>query len=149
MVADDQDDKDGGKPGESGRLNFDHRDELERWLNEQPREVSVAIAARAALRALPLLATDSRLSGKEREKALSTLVLPVFRAMAAPWAAARYPAHGAELRTAAADAYAAAAAAAYAAFAAAAAAAADAAAADAAFAAFAADAWPAVSVDAR
>ncbi|MGH6846713.1 MAG: hypothetical protein ACREC0_04520, partial [Methylocella sp.] len=109
--------------------NFKNNDELRAWLRTQPREVAVALAARAALRVLPIVLTA------ERKGYMRDVVLPVFRATAAAWAAGKYPAHETELAAAAA---------AYAAYAAAAPAAADAydaaCAADAAYAVFAADA---------
>jgi hypothetical protein len=90
----------------------------------------VALAARAALRVLPIVLTA------EREGYMRDVVLPVFRAAAVAWAAAKYPAHETELAAAAAACAAHAAAAAPAAADAYAAACA----ADAAYAAFAADA---------
>ncbi|MGH6835246.1 MAG: hypothetical protein ACREC9_06780 [Methylocella sp.] len=115
---------------EAPLANFKNNDELRAWLRTHPREVSVALVARAALRALPIVLTA------EREGYMRDVVLPVFRAAAVAWAAGKYPAHETELAAAAA---------AYAAFAAAAApAAADAydsaCAAAATYAAFAADA---------
>src|SRR5713101_6965378 len=41
------------RPGQM--VDFSNRDNIQRWLNPQPREVSLTIAARAALRILPLL----------------------------------------------------------------------------------------------
>ncbi len=133
------------KVWEAPLADLKNNDALRAWLRTQPREVSVALAARAALRVLPILLTA------ERKGYMRDVVLPVFRAAAVAWAAGKYPAHETELAAAAAyaaaapaaaDAYAAACAAdaAYAAFAADAAYAADAAAYAAAVAAHAADA---------
>jgi hypothetical protein len=71
---------------------------LEAWLRQQPREVSVAFAARAALRALPLLQT-TKLDERMRDMVLSS-----FRATAVAWAAAKYPAREKELAARAAAA---------------------------------------------
>ena len=76
---------------------FNNRDELKVWLNGRPRELSGVIAARAALRVLPLLAVEFSEGKLKPEAAASTIVLPVFRAMAVPWSAARYPDHGTDL----------------------------------------------------
>ncbi|AXS39920.1 hypothetical protein [Breoghania sp. L-A4] len=73
------------------------RDEFERWLKTQPREVSLAIASRAALRVMPLLGII--LEVEELDDAGwfgSVVLLPLLRGMALPWAAAIYPAHGRE-----------------------------------------------------
>jgi len=68
----------------------DH-DAFRRWLETKPREWSVVIAARAALRVLPLVRTT---------KASATL-LPVFRATAIARFAAVYPNRGIEAADAA------------------------------------------------
>jgi hypothetical protein len=80
------------------------RTAFEAWLKKQSREVCVAIAARAALRALPALALLADAKGTISDRRRRDIILPVFRGMAAPWAAAKYPARGAELGRAAARA---------------------------------------------
>lgn len=75
------------------------RKELEAWLETQPREVAVAIAVRAALRVFPL--TGATLRDADAGKRAADIILPVYRALTAPWAAAKYPAYGAELIAAA------------------------------------------------
>jgi hypothetical protein len=61
-------------------------EETQRWLAKQPREVSVAISARAALRALPLI-VDVR----NEPNFLSAIALRAFRAAAAAWFVAVHP----------------------------------------------------------
>jgi hypothetical protein len=72
---------------------------LKAWLRKQPRAISVAFAARAALRVVPVLET-----AKPDERYMRDLVLPSFRATAVSWAAARYPARETELSAGAATA---------------------------------------------
>jgi hypothetical protein len=76
------------------------RRQFEAWLGKQPSEVAVALAARVALRVLPVVQSAK---GGYR----GCLVLPVFRATAVSWSTAKYPAHGTELAAYAAVAYAA------------------------------------------
>jgi hypothetical protein len=135
---------------EAPLVEIDNEKELLAWLLKQPGEVSVAFAARAALRVLPNVGeARGRLT---RGDFFADIMLPVFRATGVAWVAAKYPTQATNLRNAYADAADAARpavfAAAYAAYAAANAANAAARATSAASAAFAAAAfWPAVSVD--
>jgi hypothetical protein len=59
-------------------------DAAEAWLRTQPREVCVALAARAALRVLPLAIHALNRRSSDRR---SRLLLPAFRAAAAAWSA--------------------------------------------------------------
>jgi hypothetical protein len=81
---------------------INNREELEAWLRMQPREVAVTLAARAALRVLPLVWT-ARYAGYKGDL-FEDIVLPVFRATAVAWATAKYPAHATRLKGAAASA---------------------------------------------
>lgn len=63
-------------------LHFTERTELGAWLKTQPREISVAIAARAASRVLPLVGSGVVASGEERRDDPSTsLTAAAFRAI--------------------------------------------------------------------
>ncbi|MGC2221225.1 MAG: hypothetical protein WA624_02090, partial [Methylocella sp.] len=84
------------KVWEAPLADLKNNDALRAWLRTQPREVSVALAARAALRVLPILLTA------ERKGYMRDVVLPVFRAAAVAWAAGKYPARETELAAAAA-----------------------------------------------
>jgi len=72
---------------------------LERWLADKPQEVAVVLAARVALRAMPVLATYT-----SSNRISSDFILPIFRAVATAWVVGRYPTYAPELRIAAASA---------------------------------------------
>src|SRR6202047_3928884 len=82
--------------------DFKNRSQLEAWLGKQPPNVAVVLAARAALRVLPVVQTA------KHEGFTGSLGLPVFRAWVFSWFAAKYPAERTEFAAAAATAYAAA-----------------------------------------
>ena len=82
--------------------DFKKRSQLDAWLEKQPPDVAVVLAARAALRVLPVAQTA------KHEGFAGVLVLPVFRATVFSWASAKYPAQRTEFATASAAAHAAA-----------------------------------------
>ena len=76
------------------------RESLEAWLRTRPREDSVLIAARCALRVLPLVhygleegETEERGLDKHRQKVRSDLVLPAFRLVSVATFAGTWPSH--------------------------------------------------------
>lgn len=74
-------------------VKFTDRDDVKKWLDGRDREVAVVLAARAALRSVPALATlidGTHIPARQR----ADIVLPVLRATALPWAAAKIPALG-------------------------------------------------------
>ncbi len=78
--------------------DFSNYDDVTKWLirikpEERCREVAMAFAARGALRVLPLLYSAFGDHKHPSDTFRLTVVLPVFRGMALPWIAARYPAH--------------------------------------------------------
>jgi hypothetical protein len=79
--------KRGGEKRERPLVDFKDQRELDAWLQTQPREVAVILAVRAALRVLPLVQEALRFGFKDID-----IVLPVFRALAYSWAAAKFPA---------------------------------------------------------
>ncbi|WP_226886995.1 hypothetical protein, partial [Nisaea nitritireducens] len=89
-------------------VDFSNRKEAERWFEDQPREVCIAMAARLALRVFPLCRSYILEDPPTRSDAF---VLPLLRAMVPPLIAGTWPTRGGEVRSASARAAAAAAAA--------------------------------------
>jgi len=72
-------------------VEFSDIDEVEAWLEDKPREIAIAIAARAALRAVPILASVVYPRESAKRQHARNVILPTFRAVATPWVLARYP----------------------------------------------------------
>ncbi len=73
-------------------LNFSSPEELKDWLKKQPVVWSRVIAARSALRILPIAGSflgKANVTGKRKNK----LITSALRAIFISWAASRYPAH--------------------------------------------------------
>ncbi|WP_174512393.1 hypothetical protein [Methylocella tundrae] len=75
-------------PQEGTLANIKSEADFDLWVQGKPREVSATLAARAALRSLPLLqrATAPKRTGKE----LVNIALPLFRGAAISWVIAKY-----------------------------------------------------------
>src|ERR1700694_800122 len=82
--------------------DFKNRSQLEAWLGKQPPDVAIVLAARAALRVLPVAQTAKHAGFT------GGLGFPGFRATVFSWVAAKYPAQRTEFAAAATTAYAAA-----------------------------------------
>ena len=87
-------------------VEFAKADDVKAWLvaiepRERRREVAIALAARAALRVLPLLGRELRRGKRTHDEILSTFILPPLRATALTWVAAKYPGRGHALGSAA------------------------------------------------
>ena len=80
--------------GQSAEVSIANRETLESWLISRNGQVAVAIAARAALRTLPL--SMRRPSGSE-ERQLAIWISALFRASASAWCRAKYPSRADEL----------------------------------------------------
>ena len=88
---------------------FSNRKDVQRWLDkiepaQRRREAAVALAARAALRVLPLAGNKLTYSASARSTTTRALVspavvLPTFGAAALAWTAGRYPSSASALRS--------------------------------------------------
>jgi hypothetical protein len=70
---------------EAPLVDFKNYNEFEQWLAGKPPEVAIALAARTALRGLPIAPVFVRGSNR------SNFALSVFRAASISWSAGRYP----------------------------------------------------------
>jgi hypothetical protein len=75
---------------------FDDYQKAQRWFAKHPREVVIAMSARAALRVLPFIT-----AARGEKNFIDGIVTPVFRAAHVTWVAGRYPGYDKELRAAA------------------------------------------------
>lgn len=89
---------------DSGRIELRSREDVERFLANKPREWAEILAARAALRVVPLLAPIFSGALRGRKPKPEDIFLTLVRGMALPWLAALLPSSGQGLRVAAAAA---------------------------------------------
>lgn len=75
-------------------VEFTKKEDLKRWLQDKPREWSAVIAARAALRVAPMLATELGPWSGGARNAERDIFLPSFRGLAASWVAGTWPTRG-------------------------------------------------------
>ncbi|MBI1203537.1 MAG: hypothetical protein GC182_13605 [Rhodopseudomonas sp.] len=75
-------------------VEITNRKGLERWLQVKPREWTVVIAARVALRVVPMLATELGPWSGGARKAERDIFLPSFRGLAASWVEGTWPTLG-------------------------------------------------------
>ncbi len=76
-------------------MEFKDSDKLGNWLEGKPPEFSVVIASRIALRMVPVLDELFVVTGLGKKP--SQLLLPIFRAMALPFVAGKFPVEGKEV----------------------------------------------------
>lgn len=89
---------------EGAGVRIESREQFKEWLDRKKpsKEICVALAARAALRALPLAAADAPRVGDEAgARRFAQLIVALFRATALARVAAKYPTRANELRAAA------------------------------------------------
>ncbi len=82
-----------------GWPEFSDRDSLRNWLRTQPKDVCAVVAARAALRVLPLIVADFRGAGRDARR-FESLTFALLWATAFARAAAKYPSRTYELHPA-------------------------------------------------
>lgn len=82
-------------------VEFFDRESLSDWLDGHRSQVAIAIAARSALRVLPVILEYARTAGKRR---FEVFALPMLRALSISRVAAAWPARGAEIANTSADA---------------------------------------------
>jgi hypothetical protein len=69
---------------------FTSTEDISLWLDGKPRDIAVVLAARGALRVIPVLASTFSLSGHELNRDQRDTVLRTFRRAATAWAVAAY-----------------------------------------------------------
>jgi hypothetical protein len=83
---------------DDGRIELRSRQDVERFLAHKPREWAEILAARAALRVVPLLAPIFSGALRSRKSKPEDIILTLVRGAALPWLAALVPSHGRGLR---------------------------------------------------
>ena len=84
--------------------SFTSHEDVARWLEKKPKNVAVVFAARAAMRVIPVFATQSAFADSPLTEVQSDVILRTFRRAATAWAFAAYPGHTDNLAHAAANA---------------------------------------------